>query len=118
MARFVASLLAIFALCLLISNPFVTADPPADPIANTLALHQAMQKARYALQHGNDAQKAVELLEAQLPKVSGNNEYLNLLREAYRANIQRLYLASQPAKAETYLDRLCVLDPAPANDPT
>ena len=120
MARFAASLLSSAALCLAISTPILTADPPAksDPIANTLALQQAMQKARYCLQHGNDAQKAVDLLEAQLPRVSGNTEYLSLLREAYRANIQRLYLASQPAKAQTYLERLCVLEPAAANDPT
>ena len=118
MARFAAPLLSLFALFPLISTPLLIADPPAsDPIANTLALQQAMQKARYCLQHGNDSQKAVELLEAQLPKVSGNTEYLNLLREAYRANIQRLYLVNEPARAQTYMERLCVLEPKAAADP-
>src|SRR5262249_49565715 len=36
----------------------------------------------------------------------------------YRAHIKDLYLANQPAVAERYLERLCVLEPAAAKDPT
>ncbi len=75
MARFAALLSPLVALCLLLTPIPLIADPPAtsDTIANAIALRQAMQKARYCLQHGNDSQKAVELLEAELPRVSGNS---------------------------------------------
>jgi hypothetical protein len=120
MARLAASLVIATALGCTLVPVFLWADPPAanEAINGRLALQQAMQEARYYLQHGNDSKKAVDLLEAQLARANGNSEYIRLLREAYRARIRDLYLASQPAQADVFLDRLCVLEPSAANDPT
>jgi hypothetical protein len=120
MARLATSALAIIALGLALVPALLKADPPTEDAAikTAIALQRAMQEARYYLQHGNDSKKAVELLESQLASVNGNTEFLRLLREAYRARIRDLYLASQPAQAEVFLDRLCVLEPAARNDPT
>jgi hypothetical protein len=120
MARIASSLPLVVALLVLIPLASLPADPPADDAAikHTLALQNALQQARYYLQHGNDSKKAVELLEAQLAAVNGNAEFLRLLREAYRAHIRDLYLISQPAQAEIYVERLCVLEPGAAKDPT
>ena len=64
-----------------------------------------------------DAQKAVDVLEEQLPKVNGNTEYLVLLRDAYRVYIRDLHLAGKSDQARRYLDRLCILEPTAASDP-
>src|SRR5260370_4007121 len=120
MARFASSLLLVIALAIIGSQSPLPADPPADAAAvkDALALQQAMHEAKYYLQHGNDSRKAVDLLEGQLPRVNGNAEYLRLLRDAYRAGIKDLYLGSQPAQAEVFLERLCVLEPGAATDAT
>jgi hypothetical protein len=120
MARFAFPLLLVVALGLLAGPQPSPADPPTGDAAlmNTLVLQKAMQEARYFLQHGNDSKKAVDLLEEQLPRVNGNAEFLRLLRDAYRTHIKDLYLANQPAAAERYLDRLCVLEPGAAQDPS
>ena len=120
MARFASTLLLVVALAALLSPSPVPADPPAADVAvnDALALQQAMHDAKYYLQHGNDSKKAVELLEQQLPRVNGNGEYLRLLRDAYRARFQDLYLGKQPAQAEVFLERLCVLEPGAATDAT
>src|ERR1700730_17935980 len=120
MARFAFSVLLVIALAIIGSQSPLPADPPADAAAvkDALALQQAMHEAKYYLQHGNDSRKAVDLLEGQLAKVNGNAEYLRLLRDAYRARIKDLYLGSQPAQAEVFLERLCVLEPGAATDPT
>ncbi len=121
MARIAARLTLVAALVLLALAARLTADPPSDADAalnRTLALQKAMNEARYFLQHGNDSQKAVALLEGQLATVNGNAEFLRLLAEAYRARIRDLYLAGQPAQTRVYLERLCVLEPAAVNDPT
>ncbi len=120
MARLASALLVIVALGLAIIPALLRADPPAGDagIKTSLAVQQAMQEARYYLQHGNDSKKAVELLEGQLAHVNGSAEFLRLLREAYRARVRDLYLANQPAQAEVFLERLCVLEPNAATDPT
>jgi hypothetical protein len=121
MARFAFPLFAAGALGLLILPAMAPADSPDTPdaaIINALALQKAMQEARYNLTHGNDSKKAVDLLEAELPNVKANAEYLRLLREAYRARIRDLYLANQPAQADLILGRLCVLEPGAATDPS
>ena len=99
----------------------LTAGSPPDDIdtrfRKDLAVQTAMCRARLLL-GDNQAQKAVEVLEGQLRNVNGNSAYLLLLRDAYRAHVRDLYLAGQPAQAKRYLDRLCILDPAAANDAT
>jgi hypothetical protein len=120
MARYASTLLLVAALATVLSPSPLPADPPAADAAvkDALALQQAMQEAKYFLQHGNDSKKAVALLELQLPKVNGNADFLRLIRDAYRARVQDLYLGKQPAQAEVFLERLCVLEPGAATDPT
>lgn len=88
---------------------------PEDNISKQLAVQAAMNRARASLSEMN-SQRAVEVLEEQLPRVNGNPQYLVLLREAYRAHIRDLYLAGQPDLAKRYLERLCILEPSAAND--
>jgi hypothetical protein len=88
------------------------ADPPANepqPVANALAVQDAMRQGRDLLQQGN-AKAAVEALEAQLSRINGNPSYLALLREAYYAYIKELQLAHQNDLCKTYLKRLQVID--------
>jgi len=90
---------------------------PPDPVKTTLALQQAMVMARAFLRVA-DAKKAVDVLEQNLARVNGNTAYLELLRDAYRAYVKELGLKSQSAIAKLYLQRLTILDPTAANDPT
>ena len=100
--------------------PFVAPSPAEEDggFNTSLVLQQAMVSARYYLYEVNEPQKAVATLEQHLAKVNGNAGYLKMLRDAYRAYIKDLSLAGQSAQAQRYLDRLCILDPAAANDPT
>ena len=98
----------------------VVAKPPGgddESYRNTLALQQAMEKARHFLIDGN-SEKAVETLEEQLPRVNGHGPYLRLLRETYRTHVKNLGLANRPELAKKYLDRLCIIEPSAANDAT
>jgi len=54
--------------------------------------------------------KAVEVLEAPLKRVNVNRKYLNVLREAYRAYILELRATNQKPLAETYENRLRILE--------
>lgn len=109
------SVISLFGLALT-AFALLTANPPEDPQFNkALSVQAAMVRARTLLLE-MQAQKAVEVLEEQLPKVNGNAQYLSLLRDAYRAHIRDLYLAGQPDAAKRYLDRLCILDPNAASD--
>jgi tetratricopeptide (TPR) repeat protein len=105
-----------------IASPFVQviANPPADPkitFRNVLLVQRAMEQARdYLLQPDN--KKAVQILEEHVKLVDGKQDYLKLLRKAYRAYITELWIANQPALAEEYLDKLTALEPSAANDPT
>ncbi len=102
----------------LIAFALVSANPPDDPHFNkALSVQAAMVRARSLLSE-MQPHKAVDVLEEQLAKVNGNPQYLSLLRDAYRAHIRELYLAGQPEQAKRYLDRLCILDPNAANDPS
>jgi hypothetical protein len=84
-------------------------------VAATLAVQTAMQQGRdYMLR--NDSKSAVQVLEAQLPRINGNAAYLTLLRDAYRARIKELRLAGQEAEAQRYMERLQVLDPGAVLD--
>ncbi len=90
-------------------------DEKNDRIQKTLALQTALAQARVHLTD-RQSQKAVEILEQQLPHVNGNNAYLIALRQAYRAYIMDLYFAGQPEQARRYHERLCIIDPSAAND--
>jgi len=78
-------------------------------IENALAVQKAMLLARDHLQ-SSAAKKAVDVLEANLPRVNGDRKYLALLRDAYRSCIKDLALAHQPAVAEVYQKRLKILE--------
>lgn len=79
----------------------------------TLAVQTAMQQAREAmLQH--QARAAVEILEAQIARINGNQTYLALLRDAYRACIRELRVSGQEPAAQLYLRRLQILEPGAA----
>lgn len=95
-------------------------NPPEDPdsrINKALSVQIAMRQARAFLGEKNP-QKAVDVLEEQLPKVNGNTEYLVLLRDAYRAYIKDLLLVGKIEPARRYRDRLCILDPSASSDPS
>jgi tetratricopeptide (TPR) repeat protein len=89
-------------------------DPPSD-FNKTIEVQKAMMSAQAFLRN-NQAQKAVETLEAQLSHVNGNLAYLGLLRDSYRAYIKDLSFDNQPEQARRYFERLCILDPSAAND--
>ena len=115
MLRFVSSLsLGLVALTFI---ALAVANPTDDSVTKSLYVQAAMTRAR-SLLTDMQAQKAVEVLEEQLRNVNGNPQYLVLLRDAYRANIRDLCLAGKGEQARRYLDRLCILDPSAANDPT
>lgn len=110
--------LSVFGMVTIVFVAVTTAKPPDDPDARfnkTLSVQTALARARILMNEMN-AQKAVDVLEEQLPKVNGNTEYLILLRDAYRVYIKDLHLAGQAEQARRYLDRLCILDPSAAND--
>ena len=95
-----------------IANPQDDADARFN---KALSVQTAMARARILMSDKNP-QKAVDVLEEQLPKVNGNTEYLVLLRDAYRSYIKDLLLAGHHEPARRYLDRLCILDPSAAKD--
>lgn len=116
MVRFLPIALGVF----WASCTFADANPPAadddNSLKNILAVQQAMEQARFLLLVPN-SKKAVEVLEAQLPRINGNATYLRLLREAYRTHIKELWLTKQGTLAKKYLERLCIIDPHAAQDP-
>jgi len=93
---------------------FVSAAEPrgGGSIAATLAVQTAMQQAREYLLR-NNPRAAVEVLERQLPLVNGNQYYLAMLREAYKAYIKDLQLNNQQALAKVYAENLSILEPGP-----
>jgi hypothetical protein len=111
------------ALCLLFlfivnTGPLPGGPPTADDsIQNTLALQKAMESARVCLL-SHETKKAVDVLENELPRVNGNTAFLSRLRDAYRGYIKDLLLENNATGAQRYLDRLCILEPGAAQDPT
>jgi tetratricopeptide (TPR) repeat protein len=105
--------------CLICVQTGLRATPPASDddtsLKNALAVQQALSQARHYL-YQSDPGRAVEILEEQLPRINGNSTYLRTLREAYRCYIQELWVANNPKEARRYLERLCVIDPAAAQD--
>jgi hypothetical protein len=100
-----------------------TAAPPAatapsngpDAMANTLAVQRALLRGRQLL-HEADPGAAVAVLEAQLSRINGNREYLQLLRDAYREYVKVLSFKNQQGEARKYLERLSILDPEAARE--
>lgn len=90
------------------------ADERDGVIIASLAVQTAMQQAREYLLH-NNARAAVDVLEGQLPRADGNEKYLVLLRDAYRAYVRELRLQKQEALCQVYAKRLSILDPAAVN---
>jgi tetratricopeptide (TPR) repeat protein len=103
---------------LLIAAPFLHADPvETAALESTLALQRAMLMAKAFLRM-DDSKRAVEVLEQNLGKANGHTAYLELLRDAYRAYIKELGLKNQGPFAQRYWQRLMILDPSAANDPS
>lgn len=101
-------------------TPRLAADPPARDADGTVESHLLAQTATlqaemYLMQR--QPAKAVEVLEAQLPRVNVNRKYLNVLRNAYRAYIQELSVGNQTALAQKYAARLKILETNSAADP-
>lgn len=107
-----------FASLLVIAALAYAQEPDSDKaFKNALALQKAMERANAHLLAGQPRQ-AVDALEAELPRVSGNSSYLLLLRKSYRAYITQLWLGNQADLAKRYTERLCVLEPSAAADAT
>jgi hypothetical protein len=116
MARFSRTicLCAAFLLGLVCTGNRGWSAPPGaegdNALTAALKVQTAMQQAReYLVQH--QGQAAVELLEAQLPRINGNPLYLALLRDAYRACIRELRVNGRDADAQLYIKRLQILEP-------
>ncbi len=92
----------------------LAADPMLSPeevaFRNTLAIKKAMVLAEHYLRV-DETQKAVELLEDQVPKVVSDPAFMNLLQTAYRSHVKGLTLRGQAAQAQRYEQRLAILDP-------
>jgi hypothetical protein len=90
----------------------VAANPGSETdqsIENVLAVQRAVLQARdYLVQ--SEPKRAVEVLEANLPRINGDRKYLALLRDAYRAHIKDLTSANQQALVELYQKRLKILE--------
>ena len=107
--------LLVCALALAISAPAgLAANPGQDDkenaVAAALAVQTAMQQGRDLLLE-NKPRAAVEVLEKELARINGNQNYLVLLRDAYRSYIKQLRLDGKEPLAEVYLRRLYILDP-------
>ena len=110
-------------LAFLVALPFVGAQTPpatpspADSLEAALEVQYAIASAKAFLNH-NQPKSAVEELEKHVAKANGQGPYLELLRDSYRAYIKYLLLTSQPDLAQRYVQRLMILDPSAANDPS
>src|SRR5262245_15183047 len=95
-----------------------SADPAPDAhqaVSSALAIQDAMRQGRDQLHHGQ-AKAAVEVLEAQLPRINGSAAYLALLREAYSAYVKELQLAHQDELCEVYQQRLKLIEKTGRSD--
>jgi hypothetical protein len=105
----------------LIAISFAQAQPPSpspsDALDAALEVSYAMATAKAFLVHGQP-KSAVDELERHVAKANGQAPYLELLRDSYRAYIKYLLMTNQPALAQRYVQRLVILDPASANDPS
>jgi tetratricopeptide (TPR) repeat protein len=110
--------LLVLACAALTAAPPVLPNPGQQPdaVASTLAVQTALQQGKQLLREG-DAKSAVAVLEAQLPKIKGNRDYLLTLRDAYREYVRFLTQKGEKAELDKYRTRLGILDPDAAGDP-
>ena len=105
----------------LVVLPFAVAEPPSpspsDALEAALEVQYAIATAKTCLAH-SQPRLAVEELERHVAKANGQAPYLELLRDAYRGYIKYLLMTNQPALAQRYVQRLVILDPTAANDPS
>src|SRR5438309_5781004 len=96
-------------LALAVLTLHVTAADPT-PVERHLALQKAMAAARQYLDV-NMPTEAVAALEAELANADGSKPFLNLLRDAYLAELYRLEKADtpDPAKVERVRRKLGLL---------
>ncbi|MCS6866869.1 MAG: hypothetical protein RMJ56_13770 [Gemmataceae bacterium] len=73
-------------------------EPEVSPVEKQLAIQAAMVSARQALDRHHPAE-AIAVLEEKLAYADGHKAFLNLLREAYRAEIRQLE-QSPPTNAQ------------------
>lgn len=106
-------LLVLCAATFLLAEPKPVPVPTEDrdkAVAATLAVQTALEQGRDLVLRG-EYRAAIYILEGQLTHINGNRVYLRALQEAYRGHIKALRLAKQEAAAETYAQRLSILDP-------
>jgi hypothetical protein len=115
MAR-TSALRCLSVLTLVIASSAFAAEPTSSDVAVTLAIQDAMRQARESLQHGQ-SRGAIDILEAQLPRINGNSAYLALLREAYAGYVKELQLAHREDESSVYLKRLQILDRSATDNP-
>jgi tetratricopeptide (TPR) repeat protein len=84
------------------------AQKPADPVATQLAVQAALQQGRAYLNKGQPS-AAIEVLEAQLPFINGNSDYLGTLRDAYSAQIRELQLNKHDDQIPPIAEKLRLL---------
>jgi hypothetical protein len=106
-------LVVLLCAALFVCGTTLSADPPGREAEGAIESHLIAQTATlqaemYLMQR--QPAKAVEVLEAQLPRVNVNRKYLNVLRNAYRAYIQELSVNNQSALAQKYAVRLKILE--------
>jgi tetratricopeptide (TPR) repeat protein len=114
MAR--TGLVALLCAVPILGSASLSADPVKEPEGSIdgylLAQTATLQAEMYLMQQ--QPAKAVEVLEAPLPRVNVNRKYLAVLRNAYRAYIHELQVKNQTALAEKYAARLRILENNPA----
>ena len=100
-------------LTLLLTMPALAAerDDADKAIARALEVQNALSQGRQHLAR-SEAKQAVAVLEAKLPYIDGNRNYLAALREAYQAYAKELQRTQQTAEIERVMARLRLLDPS------
>ena len=93
-----------------LSCSLLAADPRPDAVERVLGLQQAIADAEKLVKDGKPSE-AVAILEARLADADGNRTFLDLLRQAYFAELQRLETSPNTdpaalAKARRKLDLL------------
>jgi tetratricopeptide (TPR) repeat protein len=88
-------------------------EPDRQPVSRELAVQLALRQAQDHLKVG-ESKQAVEVLEAKLPWINGNRDYLATLREAYTALWKDLQRQGRDSEVPTVLEKLRLLDPAAA----
>jgi hypothetical protein len=98
--------------------PNLAAEPaPPSGLETTLEVQITLATARAYITH-HQPKLAVDELEKNLAKANGHSQYLELLRDSYRAYVKQLILSNQADVAQRYVQRLVILDPNAVSDPS